>query len=75
VRHWWGPKITALIDTYGAWQDEMNRRHLPLDWVLAMIVDGMAPAEVDWRTHHENDWAANRLIKALDLFGKIESRR
>jgi hypothetical protein len=70
----WGARTTALIEAYRAWMDEMLRRHLPAEWTLTMIVDGMAPAEVDWRSHHEDGWAASRLIEALDLYCRLAAR-
>jgi len=52
-----GARMTALTDAYGAWLDELERRRLPTDWIITMIVDGMHPSEVDWRarSHHRRD--------------------
>src|SRR5262245_27642723 len=47
----WGDRTTALLDAYGVWLDVMERAHLPTEWVMAMIVDGMPPGEADWRSH------------------------
>lgn len=65
------PKLRPLVHRYHAWVDEIDRRKLPLDWIIAMIVDGMAPAEVDWRAHWQDGHAADRLIEALALYCRM----
>jgi hypothetical protein len=64
----WGDRTTALIDAYGVWLDELQRQYLPMEWIIAMIVDGMPPDEADWRSHHGRGWAAAHLVEALDLY-------
>jgi hypothetical protein len=75
VKGEWGARVSALIDAYGFWLDEMHRRRMPVEWVIAMVVDGMAPGEVDWRARQPEGWGCERLIKALDLYCELQARQ
>jgi hypothetical protein len=66
------PKSRPGVLRYHAWRDEMDRRRIDLEWMIAMIVDGMAPAEVEWRAHWPAGVAAERLIEALGIYCKLE---
>jgi len=60
-----------ILARYKRWARELPRRRLELDWVITMVVDGMEPRELDWRTHHEPPWSAERLIEALALYNRM----
>lgn len=60
-----------LIKRYDAWTAEMTRRRLPLDAVIDMVVDGMAPYEVDARRLWVINTSAQYLIEGLDLYDRL----
>lgn len=62
---------------YLEWAREMTNRKLPLDIVIEIVVDGVAPERIDNRyprLANSEPWAAQILIESLSLFNRMERK-
>ncbi len=61
-------KKAKLLNAWWVWQRDMKRRQLKISPIIDMIVDGMAPWEVDRRRGWLPGLAAMRLLEALETY-------